>query len=86
MNMGFQEKAQKMQKIIAVLDSKMQEAYGQAVEPGKDIKTHIKCLLLKHQLENQMLNIIFDQVKAEPNIKHLDNYERNLTTYMGRSF
>jgi hypothetical protein len=91
LNLGFQEKGSKLQKIIAVLESKMHEAYGEggALPPhqvGEDIKTHIKCLLLKHQLENQMLNIIFDQVKADPNIKHLDVYERNLTTYMGRSF
>jgi len=88
LNLGFQEKGSKLQKIIAVLESKMHEAYGEggAGPVGEDIKTHIKFLMLKHQLENQMLNIIFDQVKAEPNIKHLEVYERNLTTYMGRSF
>ena len=87
--MGFQEKASKLQKIIDVLDSKMKEAYGNGGRPaqgGEDIKTHIKCLHLKHQLENQMLNIIFDQIKADPNIRHLDAYENKLTTSMGHSF
>jgi hypothetical protein len=88
LNLGFPEKASKLQKIIAVLESKMHEAYGGegGAQAGEDIKTHIKCLMLKHQLESQMLTIIFDQVRAEPNIKHLEAYERNLTTYMGRSF
>ena len=76
MNLGFQDTGSKVEKIIAVLECKMHEAYGEGWalpqhQVGEDIKTHIKCLLLMHQIENQMLNNIFDQVKADPNFKHL---------------
>lgn len=51
LNMEFREKAEKLAKIIGVLESKMKEAAavnnGGAGGAVNDMKTEIKCLLLK---------------------------------------
>lgn len=46
MNLDFTEKAEKLQKIISVLESKMKDAFGKE-NKADDIKTEIKCLLLR---------------------------------------
>jgi hypothetical protein len=63
--MNFEDKASKLKKIIAVLESKMKDS-GEGLKD--DVKTEIKSLLLRHQLEKKMLNILLDYAKKEPKI------------------
>ncbi|CDW71353.1 dna-dependent protein kinase catalytic subunit [Stylonychia lemnae] len=86
MNLNFADKGDKLQKIVKVFDSKMQESFGEDQQFQEDLRTEIKCILLKQKLEKKMLNIIFQGVSAEKEIKHLQRYQKDCTTYLDRSF
>ena len=45
MNLPFADRAQKLQQIIRVLESKMKDSF-EIAGGAEDIKTEIKCLLL----------------------------------------
>ena len=66
----------------------MKDAFqpGKGVVVGEDIKTEIKCLLLQHQLEKKMLNMVLEEVRQEDNIKALKGYEDGLNMYLTKNF
>ena len=56
------------------------------VAVGEDIKTEIKCLLLQHQLEKKMLNMVLEEVRQEENVKALKSFEDALNLYVTKNF
>jgi hypothetical protein len=78
LNLAFRDKTEKLAKIVDVLDSKMREAAAE--EPN----LQVKALMLRHQLEKKMLNIILEEVRTEE--KGVKQYEEGLTKYLGKSF
>lgn len=64
----------------------MKDSFEVAGGGADDIKTEIKCLLLQHQLEKKMLNMVLEEVRQEENVKALKNFEEGLNLYVTKNF